>query len=436
VSALVDPESERAILGSILVSNAHITTAEEWLRAEHFGVNAHRRIFSAMSRMSEDGQGIDLVSLRYRLAADGSLAEAGGVEYLAGLLDGLPRVSGVEEWARIIHDRARRRAAKVLGERLANIAESDLGTEELLDQHAAAFQRIMESGDVARATMPFVEALRLAEANIDRHMAQGGLTGVPSGLSDLDRFTGGWQKGALIIVAARPAGGKSVLCGQVAAHAASKGHRGLVFSMEMPPEAMAERMWFSEASMSRWELAHKSDGWESMQRAYGRLATIPLTFDRRESPTLAQIRAAVKREKVRSGVDFVVVDYLQRVDFDPKLEERIGVGRTAQGLKSLARMLEVPVIAACQLSRAAENKEPTLSDLAESGKIEREADIVLFLHPDPDTRGAALDFPTVHAILGKHRAGQCGRVKLSFEKKFARMVQMADTAVEWRGNAV
>lgn len=431
---LMAPEAERAVLGAILVNNAHLSTAEEWLRPEHFSANGHRRIFAAMSRMSEDGQGIDLVSLRQRLAAEQALEEAGGVVYLGQLIDGLPDVSSVDEWAKIVHDRARRRAAKVLGERLVSLTDSEAGTEELLDQHATAFQRIMESGDVTRATMPFKDALRLAEANIERHQGSGGLTGVPSGLSDLDRCIGGWQRGALMIVAARPAGGKSVLCGQLATHAAKRGYRGLVFSMEMPPEAMAERMWFAEAGVNKWDLLHGGNRWEAMQTAYGRLAGLPLIFDRRESPTMAQIRAAVKRQKVHGGVDFVVVDYLQRVDFDQKLEERIGVGRTAQGLKSLARMLEIPVIAACQLNRSSEGREPTLADLAESGKIEREADVVMFLHPDPETKGANLDFPPVHLIVGKHRAGPTARFKLSFERKFTRLVQMVE-AHEWRAGA-
>lgn len=431
---LTAPDAERTILGAILLDNGHLTTAEEWLRAEHFGSTANRRVYAAMCRMAEDGQSIDLVSLRERLATEGVLEEAGGVSYLGQLIDGLPHLSHVDEWARIVHDRARRRAAKVLGERLAQLADSDAGTEELLDQHANAFQRVMESGDIARASMGFVEALGLAEANIERHMGYGGLTGIPSGLSDLDRLTGGWQKGSLVVVAARPAGGKSVLCGQVAAHAASKGLRGLVFSMEMPPEAMAERMWFADAGVNRWDLLRNPSGWEAMQRAYGRLAAMPITFDRRESPTMAQIRAAVKRQRVRGGVDFVVVDYLQRVEFDSKLEERIGVGRTAQGLKSLARMLEIPVIVACQLNRSSEGREPSLSDLAESGKIEREADVVLFLHPDPETKASDLDFPTVHLIVGKHRAGECRRFKLSFEKRFTRLVQMVD-AREWKAGA-
>lgn len=424
--ALFSSQAECAILGAILVEPAALNLAEDVLRASDFGSQRHRRIFSAMVRLSEDGQAIDLVSLRERLSMEGALIEAGGVEYLASLVDGMPRGTNVTEWAEIVHDKSRRRQAKALGERLAQLALSDSGTEEILDKHANDLQRLLESGEAGKVSVSMPDALKLAEKNLDKFMTREGVTGIPSGLPDLDRLTGGWQQGTLVIVAARPAGGKSVLCGQMTVHAAMKGYRGLVFSMEMPPETMAERMWLAEAGVDKWDLPYKSTAWPQMQKAFGRLADLPITFDRRESPSLAQIRAAAKRERVRYKLDFVVVDYLQRIEVDPKLDNWIAIGETAKGLKSLSRMLNIPVIVACQLNRSSEGREPGLADLAESGKIEREADVVLMLHPDPETKGADLDYPVVHAIVAKHRQGACRRFKLSFEKRYARLLQMAD----------
>lgn len=432
--ALHSADTERALLGAIIVDNAHLSTAEEWLRAEHMGDTRHRRIFAAMSRMGEDGAGINIVSLRERLTSEGALSEAGGVEYLASLIDGVPNVETVEHWAEVVLDKARRRYAKTLGQELALAAASNAETELFLDRHANALQRLLEAGETGRVAVPIREALKRAEGKLERLTTNDGVTGVPCGLIDLDRLIGGFQPGSLVVVASRPGCGKSVFCAQTAITAAAKGFRGLVFSMEMPPEDMAARMWMAEASVEKWDLKNKSDAWLKMQKAYGRIADLPITFDSRESPTMAQIRAAAKRESVRHKLGFVVVDYLQRVEMDPVMLKAGGppaaIGEIARGLKSLARMLDVPVIAACQLNRAAEGKEPTLADLAESGKIEREADIVTFLHPDSETQAADHDFPTTHMIVGKHRAGACRRFVLSFEKRYSRLVCQAP--VEWR----
>lgn len=417
-------DAERTLLGAMASDPDAVPQALQQLEARHFADKAHGRIFEAIAALFERGDGVDLLTLRAELGAD--LPTIGGGAFLGKLIEGMPRITNLDDWIAIVLERARRRAAYNLARRLMEQATDDaVGTDELLDRHQSGLSRLIEV--TSRGTLVDMRtAIKQAFVEIDRFVKGSGVTGIPSGLPDLDEIVGGWQADRLVLLAARPGQGKSTMLAQWISHAGTREYRGLVFSMEMSPALMVERMLYADASIERWDLKVKDTAWGRLVASHGRLGKHLTVFDERETPTMAQIRSQAQMVHKRVKLDYIAVDYLQRVSFDGRLEERIGVGHTALGLKSLARHLKVPVIAACQLNRAAESKEPSLGDLAESGRIEREADIIAFLHPDPETKSAGLDFPVTHFILGKHRQGACRRFKLSFEKRWNRFVSLAN----------
>jgi replicative DNA helicase len=240
----------------------------------------------------------------------------------------------------------------------------------------------------------------------------------------LDNITNGLQPGALYVVAGRPSRGKSVLVTQLAAAAAFAGFPGLVFSLEMPPSSVVQRMWLAEAGINKFDLKFKEreGDWARMSAAAEKIGKLPLWFDKRESPTLTQIRAVCRKFKATVGIRFVVIDYLQRIPVDGKVDRHIAVGDIAQALKSLALNLQLPVVVACQLNRDAEEKRPTLRDLAESGRIEREADAILALHPKEPSKWYEATDPEVELVVLKMRDGATDILMLSFERKLTRFV--------------
>jgi replicative DNA helicase len=426
--ALTDREAERAVLGSVLVSPEVLSSVEGVLRPEHFSDHRNRAVFAAMLTLSESGHAVDHLTIRDELQSTGSLVEAGGLAYIGTLSDGMPRVNNATGWARIVRDKAKRRAAVTLGERLTAMAQgSELETDELLDRHMSSVSRLMEASDLSVRKMD--EVLPQAMKDLDEFATSpSGLTGVPTGLPDLDKLTGGLKKGVLFILGARPARGKSTFCAQVATYAAAKGFRVLVFCMEMPAEDVAQRMLLSEAEVDRWDLRiGKSDtAWGKVGAAFSKLEPLPIWFDGRESPTMAQVRGAAKQQAARHGIDLVIVDYLQRCTVDPKLDRWLAVGELARGLKSLARNLNVPVLAACQLNAEAEEKRPTLANLGQSQAIiSAEADIVGFLHPEHLDKWKEQDYPVINLLVDKHRAGATGSIPLSFEKATLRLLNLS-----------
>lgn len=431
-------DAERTVLAAILTNNALLTEAEEKLKPEHFADERNRVIFRAMECLAEHDRPIDLLTLRDELQTSIGIEKAGGVPYMAGLLDGMPNFTALGHWADIVRGAALRRAVLMLGQRLVQQAgDVSLPTDQVIDSHAQQLNRLLDAQE-AGYSRHIKAVVKEATAALDAFVSSGsGITGVPSGLPDLDRLTGGFQPGTLVIVAARPAKGKTVLVMQMAIAAATAGFKGVCFSLEMPPDAVVQRAILADAEVDKWDdlkyaTTERADfSWGKIGKSTERLSGLPLWFDSRESPTLTQIRAHCRKYQVTTGLDFVVIDYLQRIPVDGKVERHIAIGDIAQSLKSLSRQLKVPIIAACQLSRDAEEKEPNMGDLAESGRIEREADIVSFLHPDDLQAWGTQDYPQVRFILAKHRAGPQDRLMLSFEKKYARFVPIGQN-LNWK----
>lgn len=264
------------------------------------------------------------------------------------------------------------------------------------------------------------------------------MTGVPTGLLDFDRVTGGLKPGALYVIAARPSRGKSAFCAQAAVHAATLGCRSLVFSMEMEPYQLALRMILAEAGVDRWDLKRDKDiknsyVWKKIGQACQKLGELGIAFDQRESPSLAQVRASC-RQQVVNGLDLVVVDYAQRMARDPETVKRSGewaaVGENVRGLKSLARNLGVPVLVACQLTAEAEEHRPNMSMLqAAQSVISAEADLIAFLHPKDTAAWKSQPSPFIDLLVDKNRSGACMTITLSFERRLTRFVNAQE---EWK----
>lgn len=437
MSALQDLEAERMVLGSVLVENEAMNALAGTINARHFSDARHLALWEAMFALYERSQPIDLVTVKNELAD--AIDRAGGVAYLAGLMDGVPRITNPDQWGRIVLDKARRRGLVALGRRLQAEAESEEHTtDDILERHQEALGRIAAARHETVRTLKAVLPQALKQLEEFAHSPTG-LVGIPCGLPDIDNLIGGWREGALYIVAARPSFGKSAFCSQVAVHAASRQRKVLFFGMEMPDVDVTERMLLSEAAVNKWDELRSRTGyeqrtakaWDKIGRATGRLAAHGerVWFDGREQPTVAQIRAASRQHAARHGLDLVIVDYLQRCALPPGKERWEAVGDVALGLKTLARALRVPVIAACQITAEAHERRPTMADLAQARQvISQEADVIAFLHPEDLSAWKEQAYPKVKFIVDKHRAGATADIPLSFERATLRFMCMGEEA--------
>jgi replicative DNA helicase len=424
-------EAERSVLGSILLENASLNRAQEHLRGEDFFLERHRRIWEAMEGLSERRVPVDLITLREELERRSALEEAGGPAYLASLVSGLPRSAHVSHYAEIVKQKSivRRLAETAAGiERTALVDERD--PEELLDEAEKAIFEIagqrIRSGLIPMQQIAD-EALAKIEESVERAEM---ITGIATGFERLDELTSGLQPSDLIIVAARPSMGKTALCLNLAQHAAMIHGRGVaVFSLEMDRRQLFLRMLCSEARIDSHRLRTGRLGrgdWDKLMEAFRRLTQGDIWIDDTAGIGIMELRAKARRLKSEHGLDMVIVDYLQLLRGHGRYDSRQAeISDISRSLKELAKELELPVVALSQLSRAPEQRtgthRPQLSDLRESGAIEQDADLVLFIYrpeiyrpDDEEVEGMA------EIIIGKNRNGPIGTVQLAFLKQFTR----------------
>lgn len=459
-------EAESGLLGAIFVDNRALEQVAEFLRPEHFALTAHARIFEAMQKLIERGQIADPTTLRPYFAADDSLEDIGGAKYLAHLAASAINVINAREYGRIIYDMHLRRELITLGEQIVNDAYDGDIDHEANAQIEGAEQQLYDlatTGDFDGGFQTFkqaiVEAINVADA---AHARQGGLAGVGTDLLDLDKLLGGLHRSDLLILAGRPAMGKTALATNIAYNAAknyhdSTGGEGAVvgfFSLEMSAEQLAARILSEQANVSsdrmrKGELSN--DEFHALATVSNALHEVPIFIDDTPALTVSALRTRARRLKRQHGLGMIVVDYLQLISgsansrSDGRVQE---VSEITRGLKTLAKELDVPVLALSQLSRQVEQREdkrPQLSDLRESGSIEQDADVVMFIfreeyylekadpmqRPDESAdkyaqrqssweermeraRGKA------EVIVAKQRHGPVGSVKLAFMGEFTR----------------
>ena len=425
----------------MLIDADAITRATEIVDDTMFFREGHRRIFRAIIALVERLSGIDVVTLSDELERRGELDAAGGREYLSFLADAVPTAANVEHHSRIVKEKALLRRLIEVSTQIAGEAfEARLPAGELID---FAEQRILQVGQ-DRGGEGFVRVKTLMYAAMDRieTISKEGrsVTGVASGFSDLDQMTSGFQPSDLVIVAARPSMGKTALTLNIAQHVAiTEGVGVAFFSLEMSKESLVQRMLTSEARLDAQAMRTgrlRDDDWPRLARAAGILAQAPIYIDDAPGMTVLEMRAKARRLKADpdAKLGLIVVDYLQLMTGPSAENRQQEVSQISRGLKALAKELRVPVVALSQLSRAPENRSgdekgrPQLSDLRESGAIEQDADLILFIfrqevYAERDESGrlknSELD-GKAEIIIGKQRNGPIGTVPLYFHKQYTR----------------
>jgi replicative DNA helicase len=432
-SAPWSQEAEQAVLGAMLLDQDAALRAAELVEDWMFYREAHRRLFRAMLALTEQRTVIDHITLRDELLRRGELETAGGLEYLAELVDAVPTAANIEFHSKIVKDKAiLRRLIETSTSIITEAYDGHATANDLLDSaEAKIFQISQQRGDEGFTRIK--EMLWPTMERIETLQRSGkAVTGVPSGFADLDEMTSGFQASELIIVAARPSMGKTAFCLNVATQAAVDGFGVAVFSLEMSKEALVQRMLCAEARVDSQAVRRGSlrdPDFTRLARAAGILQSCPVWIDDSPALTLLEMRSKARRLKVENDVRLIVVDYLQLMRSPEYSENRVQeISDISRSLKGLARELNIPVIALSQLSRASEQRggerRPILSDLRDSGAIEQDADVVLFIHrPEmyqkEDSEGNSLE-GIAEVIVGKHRNGPTGSINLYFHKQFTR----------------
>jgi replicative DNA helicase len=432
-------DAEKTILGAILLDNAAHAEAAEILKSDDFSLDSHRRIFLRMSELVDAGRTVDIVTLSNELSRYKEVEAVGGVAYLASLTEGLPRRPVIEDYIRIVKDKSLlRRLMGICSAAIAKAADQSQDAIGVLDETEAQLLEVSESG-LTQGLQPLDTIVRDSFGSIDNLYKQGReVTGLPTYFTDFDRQTSGLQKSELIIIAARPSMGKTALAINIAENAAIR-HNAVVaiFSLEMSKESLLRRMLASQAGVDQRKLQQGFFGkqeHEKLQSALGLLVDSRIFIDDSAGSSLAEMRAKARRLMQNAGgLDLVIVDYLQLMSatipgvkkgYENRVQE---VSAISRGLKAMAKELKVPVVALSQLSRNNEkrdDKRPMLSDLRESGSIEQDADVVVFIHREAyynrDEDISAEDKAKSEIIIAKQRNGPTGTIQMHFDSRFTR----------------
>jgi replicative DNA helicase len=432
-------DAEQSVLGAILLSDRalYALVIEEGLRPDDFYRERHGTIYEAMLSLYNDSEPVDVVTVIDRIKRLGKLEEVGGQAAVDELTGFVPAAGHARRYAQIVRENALLRR---LLQASYQVQESVLGHEapprELVELAEKAMLEVARD-DRQQDFRAIEDVLHEELDKLHRLSLEGtSLTGTPSGFKDLDEITGGFQPGNLIIIAARPAMGKSALVCNIAENAAVEhGKAVALFSLEMAEAELAQRFVASQARIKGEELRKgrvAEQRWPKILAASQRLARAPLWVDDSSDVGMLEIRAKARRlhSKAEGGLGLIIIDYLQLMRTDSRYDNRVtAVGELSRGLKILARELEVPVIALSQLSRAVEQrspKKPQLSDLRESGNLEQDADLVMFIYRDEYYEGVESERPgEADLIIAKHRNGATGEVTLTFQKEYPKFMNYA-----------
>jgi replicative DNA helicase len=426
-------DAERWVLGGVLRSNDSLSDVVRRLSPEHFYGAAHQKMFSAILALYDEGKPVDGITLTEELIKRKQIKETGGAPAIADIVNETLTAANVMHHANVVYEKAVLRhligaGTEMLREAYTNAKAPD---ELLADAEKRIFGLLQERNNAE--SKPIGTVLTSVFSRISARQSGTIVGGVPSGFRDLDELTNGWQKSELIILAARPSVGKTALALNMADHAAVEaGMATLVCSLEMSELELAERMLCARARVNAHHLRRGRVSHEDMRKlieASGKLSAAPIYIDDTPGQTMLRIAATARRLKLKQNLQMVIIDYLQLIEPDDKRVSRVEqIGAISRRLKTLARELNVPVIALSQLNRAVETREghrPRMADLRESGSIEQDADVVAMLHrddafdPESENKGLA------DLILAKQRNGPVGDVKLTFIRELTRFQDYA-----------
>jgi replicative DNA helicase len=423
-------EAEEAVLGSLLIDPEALFRVTPFLKADDFYLQKNAWIYEAILALHERREPVDFVTLCDELERREQLEGIGGAAYVTQLINVVPSAIHVEAYGHIVEQAAVRRRLINVASRIAQLAYQEA---EDIDQTVDRAEQELFSVSQRRITRDLAPIQDIIRRYYDRieylYAHQGEPLGVPTGFVDLDRILGGFQRSDLVFIAARPSVGKTSLCLSMAQHAAHFGKHVAIFSLEMSNEQIVQRMVSAETGIDSQRLRVgdlREDEWPLFVQATGKLSDVPIFIDDTPSISVLQLRTKARRLQSEHGIDLIFIDYLQLMTGDVRSENRVQeVSYISRSLKGLARELDVPVVAASQLSRAVEqrsDKRPILADLRDSGSLEQDADVVMFIYRDemynPDTEQKNI----ADIIVAKHRNGPTGTVQLFFRNRLAQFL--------------
>ena len=441
-------EAEKAALGAALIDKDALAEIIEIVKdPENFYKTAHKLIFKEMVKLFEKGEAVDLVTVSNALKNDGAFEDAGGAEYLTGILDLVPTASNASYYAGIVRDKATLRNLIITGMNIVSYGyKEDESLDDLIDkseQEIFALSQKKIKNDFESLKSVMASTFEKLE---ELYKRQAHVTGVPSGFPDLDYLTAGFQNGNLIIVAARPSMGKTALCLNMAQNMAIRERIPVgIFSLEMPKEELAQRFLCSQARIDgkRLKTGHLQEtDWSRLTTAINALSDAPIYIDDSSNLSVMEIRSKARRMKSKHNIGIIIIDYLQLMKGNPIFKGDVNkeVSDISRQLKALSKELNIPVIALAQLNRAVESrtdKRPMLSDLRDSGGIEQDADLVCFIYRDSYYIKKE-DNKVSEIIIAKHRNGPVATVNLVFLNQYATFVSMDNkfTANNFASNTI
>ena len=413
-------EAEHSVLGAILIDKEAVTIVSELLIPRHFYNERNGLIYESMLRLSDSRLPIDILTLATDLKKR-KLAAKIDTSYLTELVDSVPTAANVLHYANIVRETAIKRSLIESGTKIAEMGyEDDKEISEILNTAESSIFTISQ-GNITKGFVPIKETLTQSFDRINElELANGGLRGVPTGFNDIDNMLSGMQNSNLLILAARPGTGKTALAINIASYVGVEKKMPVgIFSLEMSNEELVDRLLVGQADIDAWKLKTGKLPDSDMMKlsvAMGQLADAPIFIDDTPGLSIAEMRSKARRLQMEHDVKLIIVDYLQLVDPGKKFESRVQeVSYVSQSLKNIARELKVPVLSLSQLSRAVEHRgerKPQLADLRESGAIEQDADVVMFIYKAEDDVYAPIT--PVKLLIAKHRNGRTGEIDLQF----------------------
>jgi len=429
-----DIEAEQAILGSMLTDHDAVLSAIEVLREDAFYREDNRAIYRAILNLYSKSQPIDIITVKAELVEDGDFERVGGLEYLASLPERVPTTANVEKYIKIVDEKAMLRGLITTANELVSLGYNETeDVDNLVDMAEKKVYDLTQKKNTKGYT-PLKDVLVESFAKLEElYNNKGKLSGISTGFLDYDRMTAGLHNSDLMILAARPAMGKSAFAINIATNVAVKENRGvIIFSLEMSKEQVGNRILSSEAMVDSNKIRTgqlDDDDWVKLASTLGRLSEAPIYIEDSSDISIMEIRAKCRKLKMEKDIGLVIIDYLQLIRGSGKRNStrEQEIGEISRSLKVLAKELDVPVIALSQLSRGVEKREekrPMLSDLRESGSIEQDADMVLFLHRDDYYQDDAERRNIAEVIIAKHRAGSTGSVDLLWLPNYTKFTNL------------
>jgi replicative DNA helicase len=420
-------DAEMSLIGALMVDVDAIVRVADSVAVTDFYEERHQRIYEAVRKLYERHRPVDILTLSNQLKEDGFLEVVGGSSYLTELTNYVPTAAHVEHYADIVAEKSLRRRLIKASQNTVGVAyDESRPVKDIIEEAEVQLFQVSQT-NVKQDIESLESILATSFERLDElHKSGGKVRGIPTGFKDLDNLIAGWQKSDLVILAARPAMGKSVLALNFAHKVALKSEMPvLYFSLEMSKDQLVDRMLSMDSGVNAWNIRTgnlSNEDWENLSESMGRLAEIPIYIDDTSGITIADMRTKARREQHQRQLGLIIVDYLQLMSGGSRFGgdgNRVQeISEISRGLKSIARELNVPVIALSQLSRSVESRSPQipqLADLRESGSIEQDADMVMFIYRDEYYNPETTEKPNVADILiKKHRSGPIGNVELYF----------------------